>query len=66
MSTATWIVVDTTAGRTRGAAQPLWPTAGWHETDVRAMGPAGPGARILLHASPAGPYRVETGSLALV
>jgi hypothetical protein len=59
VSTCTWIVVEERAGRLPGVAQPLWPRANWWQTDVAAMGPAGPGASIQLVASPAGPFHVQ-------
>jgi hypothetical protein len=65
MSSSTWIVVEETAGRTRGAAQPLWPNHDWHETDVHAVGPDGPGARLVLSANAVGPYRIEISALTL-
>ncbi len=65
MSTCTWIVVEEHAGRLPGVAQPLWPRANWWQTDVAAMGPAGPGGSIVLMANPPGPFRVEGGALSL-
>jgi len=65
VSSCTWIVVEERNGRLPGVAQPLWPRANWWQTDVEAVGPAGPGARIQLLASPAGPFRVVTDALTL-
>jgi hypothetical protein len=64
VSTSTWIVVKESEGRLPGVAQPLWPRHDWWQTDVQAVGPAGPGARIQLLANPAGPFRVVTDAFA--